>query len=112
MVKGLGDLGKIMQVYGKMTDRMREMRELLESTPVVGEAGGGMVKATVTGERANLTGLEIDPAILGVEEKEVVEDLVVAAVKDAQTKSAKILEDEKRKMVDELELPEGMNLPD
>ena len=111
MFKGLGDVGNMMQIYGKMTERMREMREYLESTTAVGEAGGGMVKATVTAERGERAGLDIDPSILGAEDKEVVEDLVVAAVREAQTKAAKILEDEKQKLIEELGLPKGMNLP-
>ena len=90
MLKGLGGLGdraKMMKAAQDLQTRMTELQDELSRTVVVGEAGAGLVKARATA-KGTLTGLEIDPSILVPSEKEVVEDLIVAAVKDAQAKAA------------------------
>ncbi|NNF71778.1 MAG: YbaB/EbfC family nucleoid-associated protein [Rhodobacteraceae bacterium] len=107
---GLGDMGKMMKAAQEMQGKMAEMQESLNSIIVVGESGAGMVKATATA-KGELTALDIDPSIFNADDKEVVEDLILAAIKDAQVKAQERSQDEMRKMTEELGLPADMKLP-
>ena len=73
-------------------------------------AGTGLVKATATA-KGDLVGLDIDPTIFDPNEKEVVEDLILAAIKDAQAKAAERMEQEMAKVTEGLGLPAGMPNP-
>ena len=113
MLKGLGQLGdmaKIMKQAQEMQGRMNEIQEELNTITVIGESGAGLVKATATA-KGELVGLEIDPTIFNPDEKEVVEDLILAAIKDAQAKAAERSQAEMSKITEGLNLPEGMKLP-
>ncbi len=113
MLKGLGQLGdmaKIMKQAQEMQGRMTEIQEELNTITVTGESGAGLVKATATA-KGELVGLEIDPTIFNPDEKEVVEDLILAAIKDAQAKAAERSQSEMSKITEGLNLPEGMKLP-
>ena len=107
---GLGDMAKMMKTAQEMQTKMAEMQEAMARTVVMGEAGGGLVKARVTA-KGELTGLDIDPSILVPSEKEVIEDLIIAAIKDAQSKGAARQSDEMRKLTESLGLPADMKLP-
>ncbi|MBD3679804.1 MAG: YbaB/EbfC family nucleoid-associated protein [Rhodobacteraceae bacterium] len=107
---GLGDMAKMMKAAQDMQTKMAEMQEQLESLTVTGESGAGLVKATATAKGV-LTGLDIDPSIFNPDEKEVVEDLILAAIKDAQAKAAERSQQEMQKLTEGLGLPPGMNLP-
>ena len=107
---GIGDMAKMMKAAQEMQTRMAELQETLARTVVVGEAGAGLVKARCTA-KGEITGLEIDPSILVPSEKEVVEDLIVAAVKDAQARAQDKAAEEQRKLMTELGLPADMGLP-
>ncbi len=107
---GLGDMGKMMKAAQEMQAKLAEMQEQMARTVVVGEAGAGLVKARVTA-KGEVTGLDIDPSILVPTEKEVIEDLIVAAIKDAQAKGATRQAEEMRKMTEALGLPADMKLP-
>ena len=107
---GLGDMAGMMKKAKEMQSKMEQMQHDLNSVTVVGESGAGLVKATATA-KGDLTGLDIDPSIFNSDDKEVVEDLILAAVKDAQAKAAAKSEEEMGKMTEGLGLPAGMNLP-
>ena len=113
MLKGLGSLGdmaKMMKSAQEMQRKMEQLQEDLAAMTVVGESGAGLVKATATA-KGELTGLDIDPSIFSGDDKEVVEDLILAAIKDAQAKAqAKHLE-EMTRITEELGLPANMKLP-
>ena len=83
----LGDMGKMLKAAQEMQSKMTELQDELDSMTVTGESGAGLVKATATA-KGKLTALDIDPSIFHPDEKEVVEDLIVAAVKDAQERAA------------------------
>lgn len=113
MFKGLGQIGdmaKMMKAAKEMQERMVALQEELGRIVVIGEAGAGLVQARATA-KGELTGLVIDPAILVPSEKEVVEDLIVAAVKDAQAKALARQAEEQRRLMVELGLPTDMPLP-
>ena len=107
---GLGDMAKMMKQAQEMQGKMAQMQEDLENVLVTGESGAGLVKATATA-KGELKGLDIDPSIFNGDDKEVVEDLILAAIKDAQSKASERAQQEMAKMAEGLGLPPGMKLP-
>ncbi|WP_339899889.1 YbaB/EbfC family nucleoid-associated protein, partial [uncultured Gilvimarinus sp.] len=77
-MKGMGD---IMQQAQQMQERMQKMQEELASAEVIGQSGAGLVSVTMTG-RHDVKNVSIDPSLLQ-EDKEMLEDLLAAAVNDA-----------------------------
>jgi DNA-binding YbaB/EbfC family protein len=113
MFKGLGQMGdmaKMMKAAQEMQGKMAQMQEDLATLTVTGESGAGLVKATSTA-KGELTELDIDPSIFNGDDKEVVEDLILAAIKDAQQKAQAKAQEEMAKLTEGLGLPPGMNLP-
>ncbi|MBO9474531.1 YbaB/EbfC family nucleoid-associated protein [Shimia sp. R10_1] len=113
MLKGLGNLGDMagmMKKAQQMQTKMADMQEELHNIMVVGESGAGLVKATASA-KGELKALDIDPSIFNGDDKEVVEDLILAAIKDAQAKAAERAQDELGKITSELGLPADMKLP-
>lgn len=113
MLKGLGglaDMAKMMQAAQDMQAKMASLQEDLARIVVTGEAGGGLVRARVTA-KGQVTGLDIDPSILIASEKEVVEDLIVAAIRDAQGRAETRQAQEMQKLATGLGLPDGVKLP-
>ena len=113
MLKGLGQLGdmaKIMKQAQEMQTKMADAQARLDEITVEGEAGAGMVRATVSA-KGELRGLSIDPSLFQPEDREVVEDLIVAAVKDGQARASARAQEEMGKLTEGLNLPEGMKLP-
>ena len=113
MFKGLGQLGdmtKMMKAAKDMQDKMAALQEELTRITVEGQAGAGLVRATATAKGV-LTSLSIDPSILVASEKEVVEDLILAAIKDTQLRAQERTQAEMQKLASEMGLPPDMNLP-
>ncbi|MEX0370765.1 MAG: YbaB/EbfC family nucleoid-associated protein [Tateyamaria sp.] len=107
---GLGDMAGMMKKAQEMQTKMAEMQDELHTIMVTGESGAGLVKATATA-KGELTGLDIDPSIFNGDDKEVVEDLILAAIKDAQAKAQERAQEEMGKLTEGLGLPAGMKLP-
>lgn len=107
---GLGDMAKMMKAATEMQGKMAELQEQLARIVVIGEAGAGLVRARVTA-KGEVTGLEIDPSILVPSEKEVVEDLIIAAIRDAQAKAASRSQQEMARLTESLGLPADLKLP-
>ena len=107
---GLGDMAKMMKAAQDMQGKMTQMQEDLARITVTGESGAGLVRATATA-KGELTGLSIDPSIFNPEEREVVEDLILAAIKDAQARASERSQAELVKLTEALGLPPGMKLP-
>lgn len=113
MLKGLGgfgDMAKMMKAAQEMQEKMASLQADLERVTVEGQSGAGLVRATATA-KGELTGLSIDPSIFNPSEKEVVEDLILAAIKDAQAKAADRSQQELSRLTEGLGLPPGMKLP-
>ena len=113
MFKGLGQLGDMagmMKKAQEMQNKMAEMQDALHDIMVVGESGAGLVKATASA-KGELKALDIDPSIFSGDEKEVVEDLILAAIKDAQSKANDRAQSEMSKLTEGLGLPADMKLP-
>ncbi len=107
---GLGDMAGMMKKAQEMQGKVSALQEELHNITVTGESGAGLVKATATA-KGELTGLDIDPSIFRPDEKEVAEDLILAAIKDAQARAQERSQQEMRKLSEEMGLPADMNLP-
>ncbi|SLN22410.1 YbaB/EbfC family nucleoid-associated protein [Roseisalinus antarcticus] len=107
---GLGDMAKMMKSAQEMQTKMAEMQEQMAMMSVTGESGAGLVKATAS-VQGELKALDIDPSIFDPNEKEVVEDLILAAIKDAQSRAQQKMQEEMGKITEGLGLPPGMKLP-
>ncbi|MDI3338467.1 YbaB/EbfC family nucleoid-associated protein [Defluviimonas aestuarii] len=107
---GLGDMSKMMKAAQEMQGKMAELQEGLNNINVVGESGAGLVTATCSA-KGELKALDINPSIFDPTQKEVVEDLIVAAIKDAQKKATDRSQDEMKRLYESLGLPADMKLP-
>ena len=107
---GLGDMTKMMKAAQEMQTKMAEMQEDMASVIVTGESGAGLVKATCSA-KGELKSLDIDPLIFNSDDKEVVEDLILAAVKDAQAKASERAQQEMGRLTEGMGLPKDMKLP-
>ena len=113
MFKGLGQLGdmaKLMKQAQEMQQKMLDAQNELDNIEVVGEAGGGLVKVIATA-KGNFRNIEIDDSILVPSEKQVIEDLLLTAIKDCKVKSEEASKEEMSKMGQAFGLPEGFKLP-
>lgn len=104
-MKGMED---IMAQAQQLQDRLQAAQKELERTEVEGEAGAGLVKVKMNG-RYGVRGVEIDPAVIE-EGREILEDLVAAAVNDA-VRRVESLNREKMSVLGGLTLPDGFKLP-
>ena len=113
MFKGMGQMGdmaKMMKAAQEMQQKMTELQEEMQQMTVEGEAGAGLVKAVCTC-KGELKSLDIDPSIFNADDKEVVEDLILAAIKDAQAKANDRAQEEMSKITESMGLPKDMKLP-
>ncbi len=112
MLKGLGQLGdmaKIMQQAKEMQGKMADLQDRLGDIAVQGSAGGLVrVGATAKGE---ITSVTLDAALMTTANREVAEDLILAAITDAQARAAAAAQVEMARITDSLGLPPGMKLP-
>jgi DNA-binding YbaB/EbfC family protein len=103
-MKGLGDLMKKAQ---EMKANMEKIQEELAAKEVEAGAGGGMVSVTVTGAQ-EVTGIVIDPSVIDPDDKEMLQDLVQAAVNEALRKSREMMAEEMAKVTGGLPVPGGL----
>jgi DNA-binding YbaB/EbfC family protein len=99
------NLGNMLKQAQQMQTRMAEMQAKLEATVVDGQSGGGMVKVSLSG-KGDLKRVSIDPSLM--DDREVLEDLLVAAHADAKQKVEAQMADEMQKATAGLNLPGGL----
>ncbi len=104
------NLGNLMKQAQEMQAKMGEMQQKMQEMEISGTAGGGMVQVTING-KGDLRGLTIDKSIVDPEDKEMLEDLIVAAFNDAKTKVEEVTKEQMAELTGGLKLPPGMNLP-
>ena len=104
-----GQLGDLMKQAQEMQERMQKMQEELANTEVTGESGAGMVKVLMTG-RHDVKRVQIDDSLLG-EDKEVLEDLLAAAVNDAVRRVEQTNQDKMGGLAAGINLPPGFKFP-
>jgi len=104
------NIGNMMRQVQDMQAKMAEMQTRLADVEISGQSGGGMVVVTMNG-KAEMRKIVLDPGLIKPEDKEMLEDLIVAAVNDAKAKAEKHIASETEKMMGGLKLPPGMSLP-
>ncbi len=104
-----GGMQGMMKQVQKMQEEMQRVQNELGSKTVSEEAGGGMIKAVANGNK-EIVSVSIDQQVINPDEKEILEDLVVAAVNKALQSAAKMAEEEMTKVTKGM-LPPGLNIP-
>jgi len=108
MFGGKGGLGNMMKQAQEMQKNMQTAQEEISNMEVKGEAGGGMVKITMTG-RHELTKVEIDDSLM--DDKEMLEDLFAAAVNSAARNLESVSQEKMGGLTAGMNLPDGMKMP-
>ncbi len=104
------NLAQMMKQAQKMQSKMAEVQEDLGNQEVEGSAGGGMVQVTLNG-KGEAKKVKIDPTLLGPDDVEVLEDLVLAAFNDAKAKVETIKSEKMKEVTGGIPLPPGMQMP-
>ena len=104
------NLGNMMKQAQQLQKKMADIQEKLNSIEVEGVSGGGLVKVTSTA-KGEIKRINIDESILKPGEKEITEDLIVAAINDAKQKAETATQEEMKNVTGGLPLPPGMKLP-
>jgi nucleoid-associated protein EbfC len=104
------DIMGLMKQAQAMQSKLAEAQAELDQIEVEGQAGGGMVRVTLTAKGA-MKGVAIDPSLMKAEEKEIAEDLIVAAHADARAKAERVVEEKMKAMTAGMPLPPGLKLP-
>ena len=102
-------LGNLMQQAQKMQEELKKAQEELETTQVTGESGGGLVSIVMTGKREALK-VTIDDSLLG-DDKDMLEDLVAAAINDAVNKVSKAKKEKMSAITAGMPIPPGFQMP-
>ncbi|WP_353200423.1 YbaB/EbfC family nucleoid-associated protein [Sandarakinorhabdus sp.] len=104
-------LEELMEAARNVQEQMARAQSQLDQIEVEGASGGGMVKVVATA-RGAVRSLEIDPSLLTIDSKEMLEDLIVAAFNDAKHKADQAGSTEMGKLTAGMQLPPGFKLPD
>lgn len=104
MAQGIGGMGNLLKQAQEMQARMAKIQEELGQKTVEGSAGGGMVQVTVNGQ-FNLSKVKIDPAVINSAEKEMLEDLILAAINDGMRKAREMVSTEMSKITGGFKIP-------
>jgi len=105
----MADFLGLMKQAAQLQSKMQAMQAELDQIEVEGTAGGGMVNITITA-KGDLKAVKIDDSLLKASEKEILEDLMVAAHADARRKAEAVLQDKMKAVTGGLPLPPGLNL--
>ena len=104
------NFGNMMKQAQQLQKKMSEAQEKLNAIEVEGTSGGGMVKVISTA-KGDIKRISIDETLMKKEEKEITEDLIVAAINDAKQKGEIAAQEEMKSVTGGLPLPPGMKLP-
>jgi DNA-binding YbaB/EbfC family protein len=100
----IGAMGNLLKQAQDMQARMAKIQEELANKTVEGSAGGGMVRVTVNGQ-FNVTAVKIETSVVNVDEKEMLEDLILAATNDGVRKARELVSSEMSKITGGLKIP-------
>ena len=101
------NLTNMLKQAQQMQSKMADMQAKLEATEVEGQAGAGMVKVKLSG-KGDLKRISIDPSLMAADEREVLEDLIIAAHADAKQKVEGMMAEEMQKATSGLNIPGGL----
>ena len=105
----MADFMGLMKQAAQLQSKMQALQAELDQIEVEGTAGGGMVSVKLTA-KGDLKGIAVDDSLLKPSEKEILEDLLVAAHADARRKAEATLQEKMKAVTGGLPLPPGMNL--
>ena len=105
-----GGMSNLLKQAQEMQKKMQEIQDSLSNLEVEGTSGGGIVKIIMNCKN-EVKKIDIDPSIIKNDEKEVMEDLIVAALNDAKSKAEEKSQEEMKKLTGGLGLPPGMKMP-
>jgi len=105
----MADFMGMMKQAAQLQSKMQELQAELDHIEVEGTAGGGMVAVTLTA-KGDMKGTRIDESLMKPGEKEILEDLLVAAHADARRKAEAVMQDKMKSLTGGLPLPPGMKL--
>jgi DNA-binding YbaB/EbfC family protein len=103
------DIMGLMKQAQEMQQKLQDAQAELENIEVEGASGGGVVTVKVTG-KGQLKSINLDPSLLNADEKEILEDLIVAAMNDAKGKADRAAEERMASLTKGLPLPPGLKL--
>jgi DNA-binding YbaB/EbfC family protein len=103
------DMMGLMKQAQAMQQKLQDAQAELEKLEVDGSSGGGAVTVKVTG-KGQVMSVSIDPSLMNPDEKEILEDLIVAAMNDARSKSERITQERMAELTKGLPLPPGLKL--
>ena len=103
------DIMGLMKQAQEMQQKMADVQAELDTIEVEGAAGGGMVTVTMTAKGA-LKAVKIDPSLMLADEREILEDLIVAASADARTRADRVMQERMAEITKGLPIPPGMKL--
>lgn len=104
-----GGMGNIMKQAQAMQDKMQKMQEDIAKMEVVGESGAGLVKVTMLGSHS-VKRVEVDDSLME-DDKEMLEDLIAAAINDAVRRVEEMNKEQMAKIAGGMGLPPGMKMP-
>tara|TARA_B100001057_G_C22734445_1_gene905219 strand:+ start:819 stop:1142 length:324 start_codon:yes stop_codon:yes gene_type:complete len=104
------NFGNMMKQAQQLQKKMAEAQDKLNDIIVEGTSGGGLVKVSASAKGV-VKGISIDESLIKTEEKEILEDLIVAAINDAKNKGETAAQEEMKALTGGLPLPPGMKLP-
>tara|TARA_Y100000590_G_scaffold319420_1_gene361490 strand:+ start:218 stop:541 length:324 start_codon:yes stop_codon:yes gene_type:complete len=104
------NIGNMMKQAQQLQKKMAEAQEKLNSIEVEGASGGGVVKVFATA-KGEIKRISLDQSLLTPEDKEITEDLIVAAINDAKQKADTAAQEEMKSVTGGIPLPPGMKLP-
>jgi DNA-binding YbaB/EbfC family protein len=104
------NIQKMMKQAQEMQKKLQQQQEEMQVREFEGASGGGMAKVTING-KGQMLKLQLDDSLIDVEEKEMLEDLIVAAFNDAKHKADEAMSDSMSDITGGLQLPPGMKLP-
>lgn len=104
------DILKMMKQAKQMQEQMGSLQEQLVDIEIEGSAGAGLVSVKLNG-KGDLKGISIDPSLLKEDEKEILEDLIMAAHTEARAKVEQEMQQKTQELMGGLGLPAGMKLP-
>ena len=105
----LGNMNDLMKQAQAMQEKMQKMQEDVAKLEVTGESGAGLVKITMNG-RHDVRGVNIDGSLLS-EDKEILEDLIAAAINDAVRKVETNSQEQMQKVTGGMQVPPGFKMP-
>ena len=104
------DMMGLMKQAQAMQAKMQAVQQEMENLEVTGQSGGGMVRVTLT-VKGQMKSVSIDPSLIKEDDREIIEDLVVAAHEDARKQAERVTEEKMKAVTAGLQLPPGMKLP-